>query len=376
MPRTAALRKTPPVPERPRGAKIEHLHATGFLRKRIRGGKFRYATAAGEWPDAEHSARIASLAVPPAWTEVAIARSPRHALQAVGRDRAGRWQYLYHPAQVAAREERKRRRLIAFLRALPALRAAVERGLQSPEVSRDRVLSATIRILSMSFLRPGSAVYAAQNDSYGLATLRPSHVSVRGARVLFDFPGKSGKRQQHSIVDPEVAAVVRALLRIPGREVFKYRRDDGTIVDVRRRDINAYIRELAGQPFTAKDFRTWAGTLLCCVRLGNRVLKEPVSARQRKRCVAEELREVAAALGNTPAVCRESYVSPAVIRTFEAGRLTTRARPVALAALSRRKTLASAEQALLELLEKSERGARRRHELDADPRSGASSRRP
>lgn len=229
----------------PRGAKVERLQKSGFLRKRSRAGGFRYATAAGERPDARQSERIRRLAVPPAWTEVAIARSERAALQAVGRDRAGRWQYLYHPAQVHAREEKKRERLAAFIRGLlPALRAAVHRGLRAPGLSRDRVLCAILRILSVGFLRPGSAVYAQQNDSYGLATLRPRHVSVRGARILFDFPGKGRKRQQRESVDRRVASIVRALLKIPAREIFKYRAADGSVVDVRRRDINAYIGEI------------------------------------------------------------------------------------------------------------------------------------
>jgi DNA topoisomerase I len=350
MPKRARTGELPPQ-SKTRGAKVERLHATGFLRKRA-GEGFRYVTAARERPDAIGLERIRQLVVPPAWTDVAIARSPTQALQAVGRDRAGRWQYLYHPAQVRAREERKRRRLVAFIRALPALRTAVRRGLQTPGLSRDKVMCAAIRILSLSFLRPGSAVYAEQNDSYGLATLRPRHVTVRGSRVIFDFPGKSRKRQRHEIVDPRVAAVVRALLKIPGREVFKYRDSDGTVVNIRRRDINAYIGDVMGRRFTAKDFRTWAGTLLCAARLGNRTLSDPVTSRQRRRCIAEELRAVAAALGNTPAVCRASYVSPNVLRAFEKGSLPTRIRPVDLPTLARQETLAAAERSLLKLLER------------------------
>lgn len=335
----------------PRGAKVERLQKSGFLRKRSRAGGFRYATAAGERPDARQSERIRRLAVPPAWTEVAIARSESAALQAVGRDRAGRWQYLYHPTQVHAREEKKRKRLAAFVRALPALRTAVNRGLRAPGLSRDRVMCALLRILSVSFLRPGSRAYAEQNDSYGLATLRPRHVSVRGSRILFDFPGKGGKRQQHEIVDRHVASVVQALLKIPAREVFKYWAEDGTVVGVRRRDINAYIGEVMGGGFTAKDFRTWAGSLLCTVRLGKRVLGEPTTERQRRRCITEELREVAAALGNTPAICRASYVSPTVLRAFEKGALPTGIRPIDVQALSRQARLSSAEKTLLKLLE-------------------------
>jgi DNA topoisomerase-1 len=268
----------------------------------------------------------------------------------VGRDRAGRWQYLYHPARVRARERAKRERLRAFIQALPGLRASIRRGLRGTELSRERVLCALLRILSVNFLRPGSSVYARENDSYGLATLRPRHVSVRGDRVFFDFPGKGGKRQQHVLADRQVATIVRALLRIPSREVFKYRSEDGSLVNLRRRDINAALRERMGRGFTAKDFRTWAGTLMCAVRLGNRAAQSPASLTERRRCVREELREVAMALGNTPAVCRASYVCPDVIEAFERGRLPATSGRSDLSALARRSRLSAEERGVLRLL--------------------------
>ena len=351
MPESARKPATAARATTPGGAKVERLQSTGYLRSSSRGGKFRYAAADGARPDAAQLDRIRRLAVPPAWTDVAIARAESAALQAVGRDRAGRWQYLYHPSQVRAREERKRKRLAAFIRALPALRVQIDEGLRGSGLSRDRVMCAILRILSVNFLRPGSKAYAEQNDSYGLATLRRRHVSVRGSRIFFDFPGKGGKRQRHEIVDAGVASVVRGLLQVSGREVFQYRNGDGSFVNVRRRDINAYIREVMGRRFTAKDFRTWAGTVLCTARLGNRTLVEPVTRRQRRRCLAEELKHVAAALGNTPAVCRASYVSPVVLDAFERGRLPGRIRPVHLPALARQKTLSPAERAVLKLLE-------------------------
>jgi DNA topoisomerase I len=350
MPKSTRTPAPSPTPA-PFGAKVERLQRTGFLRKGRPGGGFRYAAETGERPDAAQTERIRRLTVPPAWTEVAIARSENAPLQAVGRDRAGRWQYLYHPSAVRAREEKKRKRLAEFIRALPALRATVDRGLRGPELSRERVMCAILRILSVNFLRPGSKAYAEQNDSFGLATLRPRHITVRGSRIRFDFPGKSGKRQRHEIVDARVASVVRALLRIPATEVFKYKNEHGSIIDVRRRDINAYIREVMGRRFTAKDFRTWAGTVLCTAGLCNRTLVAPITPRQRRRCLAEELRAVAATLGNTPAVCRASYVSPVVLDAFEGDRLPRRIHPVNLATLSRQKTLSSAERAVLKLLE-------------------------
>jgi DNA topoisomerase I len=331
------------------GTKIERLQSTGF-RRRGASGRFVYATADGRRPSFADRTRIRALVLPPAWTDVAIAASPASSLQAVGRDRAGRWQYVYHPARVRARERRKRERLVAFIQAMPELRVEITRGLRAGGLSREHVLSAILRILSLSFLRPGSEVYARENDSYGLSTLKRRHVSVRGDRVLFDFPGKSGKRQHRELVDRSVATVVRALLAIPGRQLFRYRADDGTMVNVRRRDINAYIRERTGRRFTAKDFRTWAATLLCAVRLGNRAGDALASKTARGRCVREELREVAAVLGNTPAVCRASYVCPAVIDAFEDGRLVACDTRVDFARLARRTRLTRAERSVLRLL--------------------------
>ena len=349
MPKTSRKTVAPAPPARSGGAKVQRLQAEGFRRHRARG-RFTYATAQGRRPGFADHARIRSLAIPPAWTDVAIAASAKSALQAVGRDRAGRWQYLYHPARVRVRERQKRERLRAFMQALPALRASIRRGLRGTELSRERVLCALLRILSVSFLRPGSAVYARENDSYGLATLRPRHVSVRGNRVFFDFPGKGRKRQQHVLVDRQVARIVRALLRIPSREVFKFRDEDGSVVNLRRRDINAALRERMGRGFTAKDFRTWAGTLMCAVRLGNRAAETPTTLSERRRRVREELREVAAALGNTPAVCRASYVCPDVIRAFEQGRLSATRGRADLSALARRIRLSAEERAVLKLL--------------------------
>ncbi len=332
------------------GTKVERLQSTGFLRHGS-PRRFTYSTADGKRPSFADRTRIRSLVLPPGWTDVAISISASSPLQAVGKDRAGRWQYVYHPSRVRARERAKRERLIAFIQAQPALRAAIRRGLRGTELSRERVLCAILRILSISFLRPGSSVYARENDTYGLSTLRARHVSVNGDRVRFDFPGKGGKRQQHELVDRQVAAVLRGLLRIPSRgEVFRYRTEDGTMTNVRRRHINAFLRELTGRRFTAKDFRTWAGTLLCAARLARRLDDAPTGASVLKRRIREELREVANALGNTPAVCRASYVCPTVIQAFERGRLVPRRGPADLSRLARRNRLSAEERALLKLL--------------------------
>jgi DNA topoisomerase-1 len=268
---------------------------------------------------ASDRARIQALRIPPAWKEVAIHPSPAAAVQAIGKDRAGRWQYLYHQSQTARRERRKQDRLVRFIAALPTMRRAVTRDLARRGMAREKVLAGILRILATCFLRPGSKVYADENGSYGITTLRKQHVTVRGPVVRFDFRGKSGKRQIRELHDPAIAALVRRLLRYPG-EVFKFRSPSGAIVDVQSGHINAYIQEVMGEGFSAKDFRTWAGTLLCACALA-RDDQRGESAAARKRSVREAIREVAEHLGNTPAVCRSSYIFPAVIRSYERGRV-------------------------------------------------------
>ena len=284
---------------------------------------FHYRHADGGRVDAPTVKRIEALRVPPAWTEVFIHPSPRAHLQAVGRDKAGRWQYRYHPAFRARQDALKFERLIAFGHALPTLRRTITRHLRQPGLQRERVMAGILRILATSFLRPGSQVYAAENGSYGIATLRPQHVSVHGDIVRFRFPGKSGQRQERELRDRPVARLVRTLLAEPGREVFKYRDADGQLIDVRRRDINAYIREVMDQRFSAKDFRTWAGTLLAACALARSVAERPdaTGMAEQKRQVRMAVKEAAIILGNTPAVCRASYIGPAVLEARAEGQV-------------------------------------------------------
>ena len=192
---------------------------------------------------------------------------PGGKLQAVGKDVAGRWQYLYHESHTRAQEVKKFQRLIKFAEALPKLRSTVSRHLRQPDLGRERVLASMVRILSTCFMRPGSQVYASENGSYGIATLRPKHVTVRKGVVEFDFRGKSGVRQQRELKDRQVAKVVSSLLKHPGREVFKYQNGGGEFINVTNRHINEYIKETMGEKFSAKDFRTWAGTIICACAL-------------------------------------------------------------------------------------------------------------
>jgi DNA topoisomerase-1 len=231
--------------------------------------------------------------------------------------------------------------------------------LRGPGLPREKVLASIVQILSTCFLRPGSEVYAEENGSFGVTTLRRRHVSVRGHTVTFDFPGKSGKRQTRDLRDRKVARVVRELLSLPGREVFQFVNGDGSPVDVRRSHINEYIKEVMGERFSAKDFRTWAGTLICAcalARAGEEAEEESGAARRRR--VVEAIREAADHLGNTVAVCRSSYIYPSVIRGFERGRVIDRYFDTLDQLVERRSTgLHASEKALLKLLRREAKAA-------------------
>jgi len=299
---------------------IERLQTTGILRFGSPERRFRYRRADGGRVGAEDLERIRGLKIPPAWVDVAINSFANGRLQVVGKDAAGRWQYLYHQNHVKQREHRKFQRLVRFAEALPKMRATVNRHIRQQGLGRERVMAAILRILSTCFMRPGSEVYASENGSYGVATLRSRHVKVQGEVIQFDFPGKSGVRQFRELEDKQVAKIVRALLKSGGPEVFKYRNGNNELVDIKRRHINTYIKEVMGENFSAKDFRTWAGTLICACALA-RVGTELIEKRTvRNRKVVQAIKETATVLGNTPAVCRSAYICPVVIDRFLAGK--------------------------------------------------------
>ena len=301
--------------------RIEQLQKTGIVRNGTPQKGFRYKKADGRKVSSADIARINDLRIPPAWSEVAINPLPGGRLQAVGKDAAGRWQYLYHENHIRTQELKKFKRLIKFAEALPKMRVTVSRHLRQRDLGKERVLACILRILSTCFMRPGSQVYASENGSYGIATLRPKHVKVKGDVVEFDFPGKSGVRQQRQLKDRQVAKVVRSLLKHPAREVFKYENGESDFININHRHINEYIKEIMGERFSAKDFRTWAGTIICAcalARVGAETLEKGVA---RKRKVVAAIKETAEVLGNTPAVCRSSYICPEVINSFEKGKI-------------------------------------------------------
>jgi DNA topoisomerase IB len=288
---------------------------------RLRHGRgFRYVDLLGRpVRDAETRRRIRALAIPPAWTDVWICPDPLGHLQAVGTDAAGRRQYRYHDAWRARRDGEKFDRMLAFARALPALRERVAEDLAKPDVPRERVLAGAVRLLDQASFRVGSESYARDNGSFGLATLRKDHVHLRDGAAVFDFTAKSGKRLVQEVVDPDVLPLIRTLKRrrSGGPELLAYR--EGRVWrDVRAADVNAYVKQIGGDGYSAKDFRTWHGTVVAAVALAL-AEGERTSVTSRRRQVSAAIREVAEFLGNTPPVARSSYVDPRVIDRFEEG---------------------------------------------------------
>ena len=299
---------------------LERLQNIGIQRLGTPKRGFDYKSQNGRVTN-EDLKRIYELKIPPAWTEVFINPKAKGRLQAVGKDAAGRWQYLYHESHTRTQELRKFKRITKFAQSIPAMRATVARHLRQPGLTRERVLAAILRVLSTCYMRPGSEVYASEHGSYGIATLRRKHVTVKSDRVDFDFPGKSGVRQQRQLRDRQVAHVIRATMKLPGYNVFKYINGDDKPVKVTSRHINEYIKEVMGSNFSAKDFRTWAGTLVCACALARDGSDIPVQKTARNKRVVAAIKETSEVLGNTPAVCRGSYVCPEIINEFEKGRI-------------------------------------------------------
>ena len=293
---------------------IEFLQSSGYKRAGSPKSGFRYLGA----PRRELP-RLRSLRLPPAWTDVAVNPNPRAKLQAIGKDKKGRWQYRYSDGAVRQREEKKYDKLVAFGRALPRMRAEVTRAMRQPGLPREKVMACILRILSTCFMRPGSTIYAKENGSFGIATLQNRHASVHGDTVRFQYRGKAGKMQARELRDRRVARIVRELKKLPGKDLFQYVAEDGSIVNIRRRHINEHIKEVMGERFSAKDFRTWAGTLVAACALA-RMNEEVVQGRtDRKKMIVAAVKETAAQLGNTPAVCKASYIWPSVLSSFEKG---------------------------------------------------------
>ena len=302
-----------------REARLRHVSddERGYTRRR-HGRGFSYLDHEGtRVSDPEERARIEAIVIPPAWQEVWICRDARGHLQATGRDEAGRKQYLYHPRWREVRDRVKFDQLVTFAGALPSIRRRMRRDLREAPLSRRRVVAAIVKLLDLTLVRVGNAAYAKAHGSFGLTTLREEHVEANGDAIDLSFAGKGGARHELSVRDEELAAVVRECQEIEGHELFRYAGDDGTIRTVDSGDVNAYLREASAHDVTAKDFRTWGATVLAARALHRAPDADSVTAR--KRIVVAAVREVAHDLGNTPAVCRRSYVHPQVLTGYLAG---------------------------------------------------------
>jgi DNA topoisomerase-1 len=290
----------------------------GHSRKLLRG-KFAYFDTNGERiRDEEEIKRINALAVPPAYTDVWICADPAGHLQATGRDARGRKQYRYHPRWRQIRDQNKYARLIQFSEALPKVRKQIEAQLAQPGMGREKVMATVVSLLDATLIRIGNTQYAKENRSYGLTTLRNRHVEVRGGKILFEFRGKSGVEHRVSVNDRRLANVIKRCMELPGQNLFQYLDEDGVRHNVTSSDINAYLHELTGADFTAKDYRTWAASAMALATL-RKLQWEPEA--DAKKHIVEMVKQVSRLLGNTPTICRKCYIHPAVLDGFLMGSL-------------------------------------------------------
>ncbi len=324
------------------------------IRRERRGKGFSYRDAQGRLVrDAEEIARIRKLAIPPAYEDVWICSRPNGHLQATGRDARGRKQYRYHPQWRVERDSGKYNRLREFADALPAIRRRIAADLKAPPLSRQRVLATMVRLLDTTFIRVGNDEYARENGSFGLTTLRTRHARIEQGALKLSFRGKSGVLQEVEVRDPSVIQVVRSCLHLPGQELFQYKDEKGAVHTIDSGDINAYLCQMAGCRFTAKDFRTWHGTVLAWQAL-RKACDDAQKEGAPRFTMKEWLAGVAQNLGNTPAVCRKAYIHTEVLQA--AIQLTTRGADLThlhtrmAAPISAKRGLALAERALLAYL--------------------------
>ena len=304
----------PPAAAKAAGLRYVHDDRPG-IRREPAGDSFRYLDASGDPVDDEATLkRIKSLAIPPAWTDVWICPQANGHLQATGRDARGRKQYRYHPKWREVRDEVKYERMINFGKALPQIRKEVDRALALPGLPREKVLATIVYLLEATMMRIGNDEYARENKSYGLTTLRNRHVKIDGSEVEFRFRGKSGVYHNVKVHDRRLARIIQRTRDLPGQDLFQYLDDDGETHTVGSADVNDYLRTITGEDYTAKDFRTWSGTVLAAMALQE--FEAVDSDAQAKKNVVRAIESVAERLGNTPSVCRKCYVHPAVLDAY------------------------------------------------------------
>ncbi len=321
------------------------------LQRLKRGKGFRYAAADGSTVrDAETLGRIKSLVIPPAWTGVWISPWPNGHLQATGRDVKGRKQSRYHPKWRVVRDETKYERMSQFADALPTIRERVRADLGLPGLPRKKVLATIVSLMEATLIRVGNEEYARENKSYGLTTMRNKHVEVEGSKITFTFQGKSRVHHTINLQDKRLANIIKRCEEIPGYELFQYLDHEGEAHSIDSSDVNEYLQEISGEHFTAKDFRTWAGSVLAAVTL--KELGPFETATEGKRKVVEAIKSVAERLGNTPSVCRKCYVHPAVLEAYLGGTSVAEAKEQIEEEIEEHATaLKREERALLDLLE-------------------------
>jgi DNA topoisomerase-1 len=313
--------------------------------------RFRYEDSRGrQITDEDKLRRIDELTIPPAWRDVWISPRPNAKLQATGVDAAGRRQYLYHPEYRARQEQAKYDKLVRFAEQLPDIRKATSKDLEGEEFTPEWTSALAVKLINLGWFRVGGERYAKRYRTFGITTLTKNHVTVRGSRVSFKYRGKHKVWVRTAVVDEELAAAMKALLALEGgRRLFRYRLEDDSLCNLSSRKLNEYIREHMGEDFTAKDFRTWGGTLIAAIGLAERGVQETEA--EAKRCVAKVMRTVGERLGNTPAVARSSYVSPAVVEQYLDGRTIEDFRPRHLRVVGARDiSLDREELALVSLL--------------------------
>lgn len=320
-----------------------------YTRKKI-GKNFHYFDDGHEITDPKIIERIRSLVIPPAWKNVTISSSPTAKVQATGIDKAGRTQALYHPDFRARQEKAKFERILSFAEHLPAMRRQVEKDLAKRTLSKEKVLACIVKLMDEEYFRVGNDIYAKSHQTYGITTLRSKHATITHSSVTFDFTGKSGQKHHKVIKDRQIARIIRQLDELPGYEIFEYIDENGAVHPIHSADVNAYIKQYMGEEFTAKDFRTWGGTLLATAALAS--AKRTKTERERKKVVTACIKRVAKKLGNTPAVARSSYIDARVLDAYmHSDELTEMAQ--AIAAIKPKKYLKSEEMFTLELLKKS-----------------------
>jgi DNA topoisomerase-1 len=289
----------------------------GFSRQR-KGEEFEYLDQKGKpIRDEQRLLRIKRLAIPPAWSDVWICPSPNGHIQATGRDARRRKQYRYHERWREIRDENKYDRLVNFGKALPKIRRRLEKDLARSGLPREKVLATIVQLLERSFIRVGNEEYARENKSFGLTTMQDRHVDVKGSKLRFRFRGKSGREHEVDVTDRRLARIVLKLQDLPGQNLFQYLDDERNVRDITSQDVNEYLRKITGEDFTAKDFRTWAGTVLAAIALS--AAGEFETKKQAKANIKNAIKAVAKILGNTPAICRQCYIHPIVLETYLKG---------------------------------------------------------